>query len=708
MAAGVTISLASNKSGDRRVIEIAAGKPVQIGRSSKSGFKGLYASSTNALFDCAVVSRDHAELAMTSPWHGIPPRVTITDKGSLHGTTVNGRKLENGAPFDLHTGDVIELGEKITRGEGKRYPHTAGTADDKLHYTNTHITDAHEGVSLTFKRYEPEHYRPTSPSPVMNRGYQVPDSPEQEASDYDSNIDLESLYDYANQQSSAKTTPEQPKHKSGTQKSPINLEGAAGPSIVDLSQDDDELVVMPAAHKGNESIVIAETYDEEEELLVPESVPVDTVVEAASANAENLADQDIADSDAYDIDDDVESVRMHNTGLCQILMGQDGATSDIENREHEDDDEAEDSEDKDVEYGYESIDDADEQSDGADSDLNNYDSEPESNVEEPSELYSSTHLQQESPEPDEPQQPIKTSTIHSVLAAEQPKPKAQYDPVRSSQQSATGGPFAAASMPSASAYVYGYPGYGSYEMPATDFSDSSRWDMQPATIPYASQFGSQQYYPAPYGAAAATPFGGSFTAPTMFDAPQQSATFAAPSNVDQSRPQSYTNPFMPAQMPAQMRAMTADTPAQAITDVSPSKVAGKIAITDIVDEQPHLATEAADETSAMLAEAEKMVAAANADDNSAGFSNSTKRKANDLETVAMTETPQQPTKKSKQEVTDKDSASRAPARRTKSRSTVRRVATSAAQYATAAAFGGAATIAFLSSPYAQSLIDFLG
>lgn len=707
-AAGVTVSLSCNKTSDRRTIEIPAGKSIQIGRSSKSGFKGLYASSTNALFDCAVVSRDHAELSMTSPWES-RPRVTITDKGSLHGTTVNGRKIENGAPYELHTGDVIELGEKITRGDGKCDPDAVGPAHDKLRPANTYFSDAHEGVSLTFKRLDPEQsYHPRSTSPAMNRGYQVPDSPDQEASEYDSDIDLESLYDYNNQQSSAKTTPEQPKHKSGSQESPINLEGAAGPSIIDLSQDDELMVMSPAGRMNNESIVIQETYDEDTELLVPESVPAEAVADPASIDADAFNDQDITVSD--DDNDDVESVRMHNTGLCQILMGRDDATSDVEEEEHDDDQEAEESEEEDIEYdGYDSIGDADGQSDSAAPDINDYgsepESEPESDLDEPSEVYSSAHLQQDSPEPQGPeqlQQTFKTSTIHSVL--EQPQPKAQYDPVRGSQPAATASAsasLASASMPPASAYVYGFPGYGPpCEMPATDFSDSSRWDIQPPAMPYDGSLGMNNYF-TPYATQA------HFGVP-VFNAPQQSPDFAVPVNLDQYRSQAHTSPFPQAQTSGFAGNNPTSNAPQPLTEASPSKTAGKIAITDIVDDAPKSAPEVVNEAAAMMEEAKKMVAAANEDANNIDSPSNTKRKANEMETATVTESPQQPSKKSKQDVTDNGLIARTPARRTKSRSTVRRVATTAAQYATAAAFGGAATIAFLSSPYAQSLIDFLG
>ncbi|EME46601.1 hypothetical protein DOTSEDRAFT_70570 [Dothistroma septosporum NZE10] len=668
--AGVTVSLSCNKSADRRTIAIAAGKTVQIGRSSKSGFKGLYASSTNALFDCAVVSRDHAEMSMTSPWQDPRPRITIMDKGSLHGTTVNGRRLDNGTPFELHTGDVIELGERITRGE-----------------------DAHEGVTLTYKRLDPEPSYLRSPSPAMNRGYQVPDSPDLEASDYESDLDLESLYNYGNEGSSAKTTPEQSKHEIGSQELPINLEGVAGPSIVNLSRDDDEeddMIIMSAAsNEVKESLIIPETYDEDEAPLVLESVPAVTAeVEQSGGYKQNIPGSDAAE-------DDVESVQVHNTGLCQILIERDGEASNLEGQ-HLNEHEAEKSEEDDVEYAFESTDDADGQSDSAASDLNNYGSEADSELHEPLEVYSTAHLQHDAPEPhdtEQSQQPLKTSTIHSVLSAEQPKPKAQYDPVRGSQPSANQHATASAylpntSMPSASGYT-------------------SRWDIQPVAMPLDGPFSGHAYYNAPAYGGAPISFGASFTAPPMFAASQLSKTTENCSSLDRPHSSTYADRLLQAQMSASAGNTSTSNAAQLSTEVSSSKTAGKIAITDIVDDQPDPNAQVVNDASAMIEEAKKMAHAAKSSAVNAE-SASGKRKADEMETLPIADSLQQPAKKSKQQAADKAIIVKTPAQRIRHHGTVRRVATTAAQYATAAAFGGAATIAFLSSPYAQSLIDFLG
>jgi len=51
------------------------------------------------------VSRDHAEVALAADG-----TVTVTDRGSLNGTYVNGTRLEAGRPHRLSDGDQVRLG----------------------------------------------------------------------------------------------------------------------------------------------------------------------------------------------------------------------------------------------------------------------------------------------------------------------------------------------------------------------------------------------------------------------------------------------------------------------------------------------------------------------------------------------------------------------------------------------------------------------
>lgn len=270
----------------------------------------MRASPGNALFDCAVVSREHAELR-SSPWQPPGKQVTLTDKKSLHGTTVNGNRLLPHQVVPLKTGDVIKFGEKVARGDGmcstqhvRRLSVINSTATDLLPPSST---EAHDGVSVTFHQIQLDHHhdssyrQPVSPSNV--RGFHVPD--DSENSDYESEDD--SFVSHPRDSSSAKTTPEQA--KMGSQKQPIDLEDvtASHRKIISLIDDEEGSILgepLPAPRSTVPESIMGDS------LLVTESLP--------SAKPLLTVDQyDIHDSD-FDDDDD-ESVAEHNTGLSQIL-----------------------------------------------------------------------------------------------------------------------------------------------------------------------------------------------------------------------------------------------------------------------------------------------------------------------------------------------------------------------------------------------------
>jgi len=115
-AIAVTLTSVSDPSDSRHLI-MNSGERVTIGRASKSEAKNLQAQSDNALFDCPVVSRQHAELKV-HPFRTYEQQVTITDRESMHGTSVNGKRLTPYMPFSLKTGDHIKFGDKVTRGSG--------------------------------------------------------------------------------------------------------------------------------------------------------------------------------------------------------------------------------------------------------------------------------------------------------------------------------------------------------------------------------------------------------------------------------------------------------------------------------------------------------------------------------------------------------------------------------------------------------------
>lgn len=87
---------------------------VDIGRASKDSKKNLMADVDNALFDCAVMSREHARLSITG---GDRPLIYLTDCGSTHGTFVNDDRLSISQPRRLHAGDTLRFGGSIQCNE---------------------------------------------------------------------------------------------------------------------------------------------------------------------------------------------------------------------------------------------------------------------------------------------------------------------------------------------------------------------------------------------------------------------------------------------------------------------------------------------------------------------------------------------------------------------------------------------------------------
>lgn len=89
--------------------------------------KGILGAADNAWFDSPVMSRDHAELRLdpqttvSEPHtcHGYAngeKNVTIHDNGSMHGTTLNDKRLEQMTEVVLANGDVLVFGAEVRRG----------------------------------------------------------------------------------------------------------------------------------------------------------------------------------------------------------------------------------------------------------------------------------------------------------------------------------------------------------------------------------------------------------------------------------------------------------------------------------------------------------------------------------------------------------------------------------------------------------------
>lgn len=100
-------------------------KPCKIGRSVAK----IKPEVNNAIFDCKVLSRNHALL-----WYE-NSKFYLQDTKSSNGTFLNGNRLgksnEDSLPFDLNSGDIIQFGVDVTENT-KKVTHGCITVEIKL------------------------------------------------------------------------------------------------------------------------------------------------------------------------------------------------------------------------------------------------------------------------------------------------------------------------------------------------------------------------------------------------------------------------------------------------------------------------------------------------------------------------------------------------------------------------------------------------
>lgn len=226
---------------DVRHLTLKPGKPCLIGRASKTKGEDHQASPNNALFDCPVVSRQHAEIK-SHPWSPTGDQVTIIDYGSMHGTRVNYNMLERGRNMTLRDGDVIEFGDKVTRGDGMSRHFPTSNAHD---CTNPKESDTHNSVKVTYRRVPGEHSRAlAADAPPRSIGYRgdyityISDDEDEDLAESvgdDNSVISDDGFEQL-EHSSSKTTPEQRKASVGSQENPIQLDQKTS-AFVDLTDD---------------------------------------------------------------------------------------------------------------------------------------------------------------------------------------------------------------------------------------------------------------------------------------------------------------------------------------------------------------------------------------------------------------------------------------------------------------------------------------
>ncbi|KAK0278422.1 hypothetical protein LTR35_009161 [Friedmanniomyces endolithicus] len=438
--AAVPISLTPTFKGtededDQRLLNLTNSEPITIGRASKSDIKNLQGAKHNALFDCPIISRQHAEVHL-HPYKARHEQVTITDKNSMHGTFVNMHRLKANEPWVLRTGDSIKLGDKVTRG-----------------------TETHRGTDVIYRRCD-EVVNPTSSiitTTTATRTFAVPSDSEDESDNSSVDVPIPT--------SSANTTPEQPKAMLGSQQKPIDVENNTSfKTVINIDDDDDDELLLhrlPKTVLHEEAVqprlIVKDTYDAEE--IDTRAIEVDAPYLLGRVSPVNENENENEDGD----EDEDEDAPSDTSSLAPSHYG------DEEGAHSESGDNLSDSDASDIDIsGFEV------------SDLVISDFSDEEDDEDGPEEMSSAKL----PSP-ELGGSLNAERVEDSIAAtpyapnylkEAVPPHSRYDPVRGMEASRPYpmGP----QLRAPPAYTYGTPAYPG-PFTAADAFGSSRWDMQP-------------------------------------------------------------------------------------------------------------------------------------------------------------------------------------------------------------------------------------
>ena len=745
-------------SSDRRFLTLVSGKPCLIGRASKSEVKNLQPTSTNALFDCPVVSREHAELK-ANPWAANLDQVTITDKGSMHGTRVNGQTLKQGLPKSLRSGDLIQFGDRVTRADGT--PKFLLDLSLGPFYTDGSDTDTHEGVVVFFGRTENDLQSSDTLAASQPSKFEVPYASDNE-SDAPSDDEYSIISDVGDHHkgSSAKTTPALSKATPGSADQPIDVEAMPPPTrlpMIDLIRSDTSrrarvvrdhgayttsqpaVAFSPVGEKENASRfsdpvrVVQNSIDRHADIIVPESIP--TGPRAIIAGRHVLVSES----------EDVDSVYDHNTGLTGILH--DGPDTSSERGEED-----EDSQNDEFDYPIEEEEEEEVDEDASDAsvsdrdDFSRYgavygdasdDEEPEiqSSKKQASPELGSQGFATAAPAATEPPKITPFNRFDEVIRVPSPPTAAQrhYDPVRGSQpprSSFVPKPFGMSNFfdvpikptPSSN-YTYG-PMHSNpmSSNAATDLFSSTRWDVPPPLPCHNSDFAPR----------ARGPTRDDFTNPNIpfqpwdkaFDA--RAPPMGYPPRIDGSQPFGFDHSWDSAPPPPPPEMMynyssAFPPPPSKVSKVVPSMAPlvpkKKISIPDIVEGTSRASLPAADEVpkkSSPTGSKRKADEISTSSDFDAALNSlcNPQRTGSQL-TRAQLDDPLDGVPSDRDDLFDEVFAhewtalEEPPARRRKTNGGAARAVTEVAKFAGYTTLGGVGVVAFLCSPLAERLTQWL-
>nr|POF01203.1 isoform 2 of sarcolemmal membrane-associated protein [Quercus suber] len=412
----------------QRTISIRRGDVVGIGRSSHDIAKGLLPEFKNALFDCPVVSRKHAELVWRTEKE--KPEIIIVDHGSSHGTFVNGAKLKRGEDFPLTSGDQVRLGCEI----------------------NSHM-GSHDGITFEFVHVEVAPAAPTGRDEgSTRRGFCLyGDEESATGSVVDDDDDSSIIMEEENQHSSNPTTPDakvnQATARPGSQNLPIDLDqpNLSLRHIIDVDDEVDIACPRPIADlgSGRTAIEIRETQ--------PPTEPEPSFFTSWFTGADKHQEGKNAPP-RWANDLSVEQLEEGTTS--DVLEGESAS----DEHEYDDDETSSDMFDGDGNR---------EKNDGGD-----LASEPYSVDEGPERMSSKKRA---SPELGSDSRDMGTSLNVGSYSG---SGTLHYDPVRGSRPPESSAAALKESMPKPR-YTYGTSHSQPYDTPDTDLSLTSRWDVAP-------------------------------------------------------------------------------------------------------------------------------------------------------------------------------------------------------------------------------------
>ncbi|KAG8529559.1 uncharacterized protein KY384_006196 [Bacidia gigantensis] len=221
---------------------------VAVGRSSKNPVKGLEPCRKNAIFDCPIMSRDHARFEMVET----PMSIVVKDLGSTHGTFLRKERLEAHKPYTLGSGEDISFGVEVTNG-----PQVHSAKTFRVFYSAKMNNQIPPSLPRGFRAPEYESASGSDDSREASiqilekttHQYSLCSSDEDSDSDYgysDSEEDRE-VFDKVTEQVSAVTTPDSKQPRSEEQHKSNN------DHIADLIYNSDRMATPPRSDEQTEA-----------------------------------------------------------------------------------------------------------------------------------------------------------------------------------------------------------------------------------------------------------------------------------------------------------------------------------------------------------------------------------------------------------------------------------------------------------------------